>query len=75
MSHGNWEDKGGMAASLVLGNTVFLSFSLLPSLAHVFHLWNFLRLHEDSVLPGDMSIFQEGRIRKPGKQKGKKVPL
>ena len=27
------------------------------------------------VLPDNMSIFQEGIIRKPGKQKGKKVPL
>lgn len=27
------------------------------------------------VLPDNMFIFQEGRIRKPGKLKGKKVPL
>ena len=27
------------------------------------------------VLPDNMFILQEGRIRKPGKLKGKKVPL
>lgn len=62
---------GKMAASLILGNTVFLSFSLLSS--HMFSIFEVVSGYMRTiVLLDNMFIFQEGRIRKPGKLKGKK---